>query len=98
MARYPTFKRSCIAAAAWLAATSAWAQTAPAPSSPASAASAAPTTQLDAVTVTGRAALPVSVGGWGDIPLAKTPLQASVFSAVQLRDAGAQRLDRKSVV
>jgi iron complex outermembrane receptor protein len=89
MARYPTFKRSCIAAAAWLAATSTWAQTAPAPASAASAASA---TQLDAVTVTGRAALPASVGGWGDIPLAKTPLQASVFSAAQLRDAGAQRL------
>ena len=71
-----------IAAVAWLAASPAWSQTAP----------PATTTQLDAVTVTGRNAPPVAIGGWGDTPLAKTPLQASVFSAEQLRDSGAQRL------
>jgi iron complex outermembrane recepter protein len=66
-----------IAAAAWLAAAPpAWSQT----------------TQLDPVTVTGRSAPPVAIGGWGDTPLAKTPLQASVVSAEQLRDSGAQRL------
>ena len=81
MARSSFFRRSSIAAAAWLVASTGWAQTAP-----------AATTQLDAVTVTGRAVPPASVAGWGDIPLAKTPLQASVFSLDQLRDVGAQRL------
>jgi iron complex outermembrane receptor protein len=85
MARSSSFQRSSVAAAAWLVvASTGWAQTAP----------AAPgaTPQLDAVTVTGRAAPPVGVAGWGDIPLAKTPLQASIFSLDQLRDVGAQRL------
>ena len=49
-------------------------------------------TQLEPVVVTGRATPAVLVGGWGDIPLARTPLQASVFSAEQLKDSGAQRL------
>jgi iron complex outermembrane receptor protein len=86
MARYPiVFKRSSIAAAAWLATAHALAQTAPAatPSSPA---------QLDAVTVTGRAVPAAAVSGWGDVPLSKTPLQASVYLSEQLRDIGAQRL------
>ncbi|MEP7295141.1 MAG: TonB-dependent siderophore receptor [Burkholderiales bacterium] len=80
MARYLNIQHSSIAAAAWLAITPTWAQT------------AAPPTQLDAVTVTGRATPAASVSGWGDIPIAKTPLQASVFGAEQLRDIGAQRL------
>ena len=71
-----------ITATALLAATSGWAQTAP----------PTPSTQLDAVTVTGRAALPATIGGWGELPLAKTPLQASVFTMQQLKDSGAQRL------
>lgn len=82
MARYsirPFFKTTAIAAAAALTAAGAQAQ------------STAPT-QLDAVTVTGRAAPTLSIGGWGDIPLAKTPLQASVYTSQQLRDSGAQRL------
>ncbi|MEO5697245.1 MAG: TonB-dependent siderophore receptor [Burkholderiaceae bacterium] len=54
--------------------------------------SPAPPTRLEPVTVTGRAALPVTVSGWGDIPLEKTPIQASVFGAEQLKDIGAQRL------
>ena len=52
----------------------------------------AQTTQLAPVTVTGRAEPPAAVAGWGDIPLAKTPLQASVFTADQLHDLGVQRL------
>ena len=71
---------SPIAAAAWLAAPHATAQTAPTAS------------ELQPITVIGRAAPPVTVSGWGEIPLAKTPLQASVFSSEQLKDSGAQRL------
>jgi iron complex outermembrane receptor protein len=77
-ARLPTL--SPIAAAAWLLATHALAQTAP------------DSAQLQPVTVTGRATPPASVSGWGDIPLAKTPVQASVFDAAQLKDSGVQRL------
>ena len=41
------------------------------------------------VTVSGRnAANPVSVAGFGDLPLARLPLSASVLSASQLQDAG----------
>lgn len=84
MARYPiVFTRSSIAAAAWLVAAHAQAQTAPA---------AATSAQLDAVTVTGRTVPAAAVSGWGDVPLSKTPLQASVFTTEQLRDIGAQRL------
>ena len=86
MARHSTITRSSIAAAAWLVAGQAWAQAASAP------AGTAPSAQLDAVTVTGRAVPAAAVSGWGDIPLARTPLQASVFTSEQLRDLGAQRL------
>ena len=79
---------SPVAAAALLAATQVWAQT----DAPAPAPTSTPSTQLEAVTVTGRAELAASVSGWGDIPLAKTPLQASIFGTDQLRDLGAQRL------
>ncbi len=86
MARLTTrlHRFSPLAAAAWLAAAPAWAQTAPTAPPPAS--------QLDPVTVTARSSPPASVGGWGDTPLAKTPLQASVFSSEQLKDGGVQRL------
>jgi len=53
---------------------------------------AAPAQQLEAVTVTGRSAPVLNAGGWGDIPLNKTPLQASVLSAEQIKDISAQRL------
>jgi iron complex outermembrane receptor protein len=56
------------------------------------AASAYAQTTLSPVTVTGRAEPVLSVSGWGDVPLSQTPLQASVISADQLRDRGAQRL------
>ncbi|MDE2298622.1 MAG: TonB-dependent siderophore receptor [Burkholderiales bacterium] len=72
---------TAIAAAALLAATQARAQTPP-----------EATMQLNPVTVTGRAALPATVSGWGDTPLANTPMQASVYTAEELRDAGVQRL------
>ena len=52
----------------------------------------APAQQLDPVTVTGRPTPALNVGGWGDIALNKIPLQASVFSAEQIKDSGAQRL------
>lgn len=74
---------SPIAAAAWLVAIQAGAQTAPA---------APPPAQLEAVTITGQASLPASVGGWGDTPLAKAPLQASVIDSGQMKDSGVQRL------
>jgi iron complex outermembrane receptor protein len=78
MAQLSILRLSPIAAAAWLVASQACAQTA--------------ATQLEPIVVTGRVAPPVSVGGWGDIPLAKTPLQASVFTSEQLKDSGARRL------
>jgi iron complex outermembrane receptor protein len=56
------------------------------------AASAHAQTTLSPVTVTGRAEPVLSISGWGDVPLSQTPLQASVISADQLRDRGAQRL------
>ena len=49
-------------------------------------------TQLAPVTVSGRTFPSVGVGGWGDVPLSRAPLQGSVFSAEQLKDSGAQRL------
>ncbi|MBC8057569.1 MAG: TonB-dependent receptor plug domain-containing protein, partial [Rhizobiales bacterium] len=77
--RHNTF--APIAAAAWLLTTQADAQTA-----------TAPTSQLQPVTVTGRATPPATIGGWGDMPLARTPIQASVFDSEQLKNTGAQRL------
>ena len=93
MARTSHLRFTPIAAAAWLAAVPvapAFAQTAL--SAPAAAASAAPTQQLAPVTVTGRIAPPPTIAGWGDQPLAKLPLQASVFTAEALKDSGARRM------
>ena len=78
MAQPTIFRLTPITAAAWLVATQACAQSA--------------ATQLEPIVVTGRVVPPLSVGGWGDIPLSKTPLQASVFTAEQLKDSGARRL------
>ncbi|HMN75972.1 MAG TPA: TonB-dependent siderophore receptor [Burkholderiaceae bacterium] len=47
-------------------------------------------TQLPAVTISGRKSPAVSVSGWGDLPLSQTPLQASVYDAETLRDQGIQ--------
>jgi len=52
-------------------------------------AQSASSTSLPAVSVSGRSAdAPVLVGGFGDTPVAKLPLQASVISNEQLRDLG----------
>jgi iron complex outermembrane receptor protein len=72
--------RTPIALSITLAFAAAHAQTAPAE------------TQLAPVVVQGRATPVVTVGGWGDIPLARTPLQASVFGTEFITDRGAQRL------
>ncbi|HLL12387.1 MAG TPA: TonB-dependent receptor plug domain-containing protein, partial [Rubrivivax sp.] len=51
------------------------------------------------IVITGRTAVGVSVAGFGDTPLARTPLQAEVFGRAQLKDAdisamsGLTRLD-----
>ncbi len=89
MARMSLFRFTPLAAAAWLACVPALAQTAP--SAPAAAASA-PAQQLAPVTVVGRAAPAATIAGWGDQPLAKLPVQATVFSAEALRDTGGKRL------
>ncbi len=78
MARFVRHALSSITAAALLATPPAGAQT--------------PSTQLAPVTVSGRAYPTVGVGGWGDVPLSRAPLQGSVFSAEQLKDNGVQRL------
>jgi iron complex outermembrane recepter protein len=57
---------------------------------PASAASSAAT--LAPVLVTGKSPPQAGVAGWGDMPLAQTPVQAAIVDAKQLRDAGADRL------
>ena len=74
-----------IAAAAWLAAAASAQTPATAPPTPAE-------TQLAPVVVSGRAAPVASVSGWGDVPLARTPVQASVFGAELIQDTGARRL------
>ena len=82
MAHHIRHSRSPIAAAALLAAASCWAQS---PGTP-------PATQLAPVTVSGRAEPAVGVSGWGELPLSKLPMQASVFGVEQIADKGAQRL------
>ncbi|WP_235834950.1 TonB-dependent siderophore receptor [Piscinibacter terrae] len=52
----------------------------------------AQTTTLQPVTITGRGDPVIDVGGWGDVPLSKSPFQASVLSREQMRDLGVQRL------
>ena len=49
-------------------------------------------TTLEPVTVTGLAVPPLSIGGWGDTPLNKSPFQASIVTAEQMRDRGVRRL------
>jgi iron complex outermembrane recepter protein len=49
-------------------------------------------TTLEPVTVTGRAVPPLNIGGWGDAPLNKSPFQASIVTAEQMRDRNVQRL------
>jgi iron complex outermembrane recepter protein len=79
----PFIRHSPVAAAALLSAACSWAQ---------SPATAPATTQLAPVTVSGRAEPAVGVAGWGELPLSKLPMQASVYSAEQIADKGVQRL------
>ena len=66
------------------------AQDVAAAAAPASAASGAAT--LAPVLITGKSPPQAGVAGWGDAPLAQTPVQATVVDARQLRDAGSYRL------
>ena len=47
---------------------------------------------LPAVTVTSLATPSLSIGGWGDLPLAKTPLPASIYDTATLKDYGIARV------
>lgn len=92
--------RSALAVAASICTASAWSQGAPGSEGPASAplpSARSPVgvtlpARLDPVTVTGRLAPVASASGWGVLPLADTPLQATVLSAEQLKDLGIARL------
>ena len=52
---------------------------------------AAPTT-LQPVTVTGKGDPVIEAGGWGDVPLSRSPFQASIVSREQMRELGVTRL------
>jgi iron complex outermembrane recepter protein len=51
----------------------------------------APTT-LQPVTVTGKGDPVIEAGGWGDVPLSRSPFQASIVSREQMRELGVTRL------
>jgi iron complex outermembrane receptor protein len=69
------------------------ADAAPTPgATPPGAAASAPGATLAPVMISGRAPQSASVTGFGDVPLERAPLQASVVGAEQLRDIGARRL------
>ena len=53
---------------------------------------AADATSLPKVTVSARKPAELSVSGWGDLPLAQIPLQASIYDAQAMRDQGVLRL------
>ena len=48
--------------------------------------------QLQPVTVVGRTTTSSTISGWGDTPLARTPVQASTFDLESMKDGGVQRL------
>ncbi|WP_280154900.1 TonB-dependent siderophore receptor [Piscinibacter sp. XHJ-5] len=50
------------------------------------------TTTLSPVTITGRGDPVIDVGGWGDVPLSKSPFSASITTSEQMRERGVQRL------
>ncbi len=49
-------------------------------------------TTFDAVSISGRTVPTVGVAGWGDLPLAKSPFQASIVTRDQMRDRDVTRL------
>jgi iron complex outermembrane receptor protein len=77
MTSYFSVSRIALAAAACAAVASLQAQT---------------TTTLEKVTITGRNDSLIGIGGLTDLPLSKSPFQASVISDEQMRDLGVQRL------
>jgi len=50
------------------------------------------TATLSPVTVTGKGDPVINIGGWGDVPLSRSPFQASIVSREQIRDLGVRRL------
>ncbi len=51
-----------------------------------------PTTQLGPVTIRARQPVTANVAGFGDVPLAQAPFEASVISAETIKDTGVRRL------
>jgi len=47
---------------------------------------------LKPVTVTGKGEPAADIGGWGDVPLSKSPFQASIVTSEQMREHNVQRL------
>jgi iron complex outermembrane recepter protein len=48
--------------------------------------------QLPAVTVTSRAESALAIGGWGEVPLSRLPLPASIYDQATLKEYDIQRL------
>ena len=76
----PTLSPIAAAAALLIAPTASFAQTADGGQT------------LAPVVVSARVTPPAGVAGWGDLPLARLPVQATVFGAERLQDRGVQRL------
>ena len=49
-------------------------------------------TELEQVTITGKAPVAASVAGWDDVPIERDPVQATTVDAEKMRDSGAHRL------
>ena len=49
-------------------------------------------TELEQVTITGKAPVAASVAGWDDVPIERAPVQATTVDAEKMRDFGARRL------
>lgn len=49
-------------------------------------------TSLRPVTITGKGDPVISIGGWGDTPLSRSPFQATIVTTEQMKDGGVTRL------
>ena len=83
MANHPPLASAAAALAACCGLGTTWAQT---------GAEGGETATLPAVTVTSSAQPTLGIGGWGDLPLSRTPLPASVYGTETLKNYGIQRL------
>ncbi len=83
MATHPTLPAAAAAVAACCGMACAAAQDAP---------ESIDASTLPAVTVTSRGAPTLGIGGWGDLPLSRTPLPASIFDTEAMKDYGISRL------